>query len=71
MLMLDSVRQWLWSVALRKALLRAAQAAASWAVAQQAGVSVDPDKLAAVVFAGSEFARNWVKHRWPRLLSWL
>lgn len=70
---LAPVKTWLLTVALKKAAVSLGQAVASYAAGHAIGgaVSVDPDKLAAMILAGSEIVRNFLKTKCPRFFSWL
>ena len=81
---IDNAKKWLFSIALKKGLLRVAQAAAAFVVGQASSpsveralggagisVSVDPNALAAFLVGASEVARNWLKVKVPALGKFL
>lgn len=64
--LLDPLKEWLFSKAIKKAVITVAQAVASYAIGHQLegwGISfnVDPNALAAALLGASEIARNWLK----------
>lgn len=71
---MSAIGDWLWRVAVGKGLKRGVQALVAWLVAQNLakyGVTLDPDALTLALIASSETGRNWLKHRFPKQLSWL
>ena len=71
---------WLLSIALRKGLVRAAQAVAAVLAAQVGhpqlaklgiSVAVDPNAMAAALVLGSEVVRSWLKMKYPKVFGWL
>lgn len=55
---------WLWTIAITKALKKLVQLVVSWLIAQnldQFGVHLDKVQLTAAIFTGLELLRNWLK----------
>ena len=70
--LLEKPKKLLWSVLVKKAVLRALQAAASLVVGHnldKVGVSIqiDPNAAAVAVMAALEAARNYLKQKYPKL----
>ena len=74
----DVLKEWLISVALKKAIKKIILVGVAWIATQQltkygVNVSIDPDTLEKVLFAGSvgglEIARNFIKTKTG--LGWL
>jgi len=84
MSIIDSAKEWLFGIALKKSALKVAHVAAAWIIAQASApsvqqalggagvsVSVDPVELAAFLVGLTEIARNWVKVKIPSLAKLL
>lgn len=70
----DPIKKWLFSIAAKKVIKRTAQLIASWVAAQQLaqyGVDISPEQATAGIYAAVEFARNYVKTKWPEKFGWL
>lgn len=78
MAILDPVKEWLFRIALSKAIKRVVQLVVAFSLAHLADpakygltVAIDPEKLTAVIYGGIEVARNYLKHRFPSTAPYL
>lgn len=67
---IEEVKNWLWAVALKKAIGRGIQLVIAWVVAlglNNYGVIIEPEKLTVALMMGLEMLRNWLKIKFPAL----
>ncbi len=70
----ERVQGWFFGIALKKVVKRLAQLGASYVAAQglcEYGVCMDEKQATAAIYAGAEFARNFLKKTWPERFGWL
>jgi hypothetical protein len=81
----DTIKQWLFKVALGKAIKSLAKVIVAWCAAKGIvavfmimGLPFDTGNLQSVELAltamansALTFIKNWAKHRWPSLSKWL
>lgn len=68
------VKKWLIGVALKKVVKRIAQLGAAYATSlgiAQYGYTGGEVEITAAVYAAFEFARNFIKTKWPSKFGWL
>ncbi len=68
------VKKWLFGVAIKKVVKRVAQLGAAFAVSQgaaQYGYTGGEPEVTAAIYAAFEFARNFIKTKWPSKFGWL
>ena len=79
--MIDNVKEWLWSIALKKGVVSAAKLIVAWALAKGiafsgtiAGITIDLSSVAAMTVAinsGLTVLRNFLKVKFPKAFGWL
>ena len=79
--MIDNVKEWLWSIALKKGVVSAAKLLVSWAIAQGiklvvvvSGVTIDLQNEAIMIMAinsGLTILRNFLKTKFPKIFGWM
>lgn len=77
----EKVKEWLFKVALKKAIVRLAQLIVSFAIAKGiafkaviGGIAIDlsnVDIMTAALFSISEILRNFLKVKFPKYFGWL
>ncbi len=68
------VKKWLWGVALKKTVKRAARLATAWLVAHgaaQYGWTGGEAEIAGIIYLGIGWLKGWVKTKWPDQTGWL
>ncbi len=77
----NKVKEWIFTVALKKAIIRLAQLIVSWAVANKIvfkavifGIPIDlsnVEVMTGALMMLSEILRNWLKIKFPKYFGWL
>ena len=81
MSIIDSVKGWVFGIALKKMVVSAAKLIVSWAIAHSVAISVNvggvlvntQDEAALILAINTVLTgvRNWLKIRFPKQCSWL